>query len=194
MRAALGLAPDALLLGMAARFHPQKDHQNFIQAAFYLHSTCPDAHFVLWGQDIDWQNPDLASWIDAIGLRKYFHLLGMRRDAAELTAALDVASLSSCSSEAFPLVLGEAMACEVPCVGTDVGDIRVMIGDIGKVVPRRDPTALAQAWMEVLQMSPEDRLELGRRGRQKVLEHYDIRQTAAQYARLHRDIMGHRQR
>ncbi len=188
-----GLPADTLLVGMAARFHPDKDHRNFIRAAAILHAQMPDVQFLLWGRDMDRENTSLVNWIESENLHDVIHLLGFRDDTPMLTAALDVATLSS-SGEAFPMALGEAMACGVPCAATDVGDIAGMIGDVGRVVPPRDPPALAQAWLELLRMPVGERRRLGESARRKVMEQYEIRQTAAKYACLYRDIIEHRHR
>ncbi len=192
VRAELGLSPETKLIGMAARFHPQKDHANFVAAAKRLHATMPEVHFVLWGKDMNWDNADLSGWIDAAGLRDRFHLLDLRLDAPRLTAALDVATLSSARGEAFPMVIGEAMACAVPCAVTDVGDAKSMVAETGRTVPPSDADALAHAWQELLEMSNEEQSRLGAHARQRVMEQYDIRKTSGQYADLYRDIIGRR--
>jgi glycosyltransferase involved in cell wall biosynthesis len=189
VRAELGLWPETKLVGMAARFHPQKDHANFVAAANHLHEKMPDTHFVLWGKDVNWENADLAGWIDTVRLRDQTHLLDLRLDAPRLTAALDVAALSSARGEAFPMVIGEAMACAVPCAVTDVGDAKSMVAETGRTVPPGDAAALAHAWQELLSMPDEERSRLGRRARQRVMDLYDIRKTSGQYAQLYKDII-----
>src|SRR5229473_7382387 len=69
VREELGIPVDALVIGIAARFHSQKDHRNFVRAAARLHKQMPDVHFLLCGLDINWQNTRLAGWIDAAGIR-----------------------------------------------------------------------------------------------------------------------------
>ena len=189
VRAELGLSPEIKLVGMAARFHPHKDHANFVAAAQRLHAVMPTVHFVLWGKDVNWENADLSGWIDAAGLREHFHLLDLRLDAPRLTAALNVASLSS-RGEAFPMVIGEAMACAVPCAVTDVGDAKSMVAETGRTVPLGEADALAHAWQELLSMSDEERSRLGQRARQRVMDLYDIRGTSQQYAALYKDIIS----
>lgn len=188
LRAELGLPAETPLIGMAARFDPHKDHRNFLRAAALLHRQRPEVHFVLWGREITLHNPDLAAWVRADGLEGVVHLLGLRDDSAALTAALDLATLSSWG-EAFPMVIGEAMACGVPCVSTDVGDAALLLGETGRVVPRRDPQALARAWDDLLALPPSARQALGRAARQRVADRFSVEQMAGAYARLYEDII-----
>lgn len=192
LRAGLGLPPETYLIGLVARFDPQKDHPSFIQAAARLHTHLPEAHFILAGDGITWQNNELSGWIENAGLRNCFHLLGRREDMPRLTAALDIASSSSAYGEAFSNALGEAMACGVPCVATDVGDARLIIGESGRVVPPRDPQKLAGAWLEVLRLPPGERLALGLAARRRVEEHFSLEQVAQEYLRLYQTVAGQR--
>ena len=188
VRQELGIDKDALFIGMAGRFNPQKDHNNLIQAAKLLKNRNIKASFVLCGQDIDWQNEKLSRWIRQAGLEDIFFLLGPRSDMPKIDAALDICVLSSSHGEAFPLVLGEAMACEVPCVATDVGDCADIVGNTGRIVPPRNPEALAGAIHELVEMGQEGRKQLGRAARKRVEEKYELGKVVRQYEELYRSV------
>ncbi len=190
LRADLHLSQNARLIGMFARFHPQKDHQTMIAAAGLLHDRLPDVHFVLAGHDVDKHNAQLGEWISRAGIGDHVHLLGLREDMPRLHAAVDVFTLSSSEGEALPLVLCEAMACEVPCVATDVGDMRDVIGDTGGCVAPRDPGALAGAWIAVLELPPSEYQLLGKRARQRVQNKYDLEKIAGLYRDLYRRVLA----
>jgi glycosyltransferase involved in cell wall biosynthesis len=187
VRDELGLPADTLLIGLIARFSPEKDHATFVRAAGLFHIFFPDIHFLLCGEGVTWENQELADWIDAAGVRSHAHLLGRRDDIPRLTATLDIATLCS-SSEAFGIVVCEAMACTVPCTVTNIGVLADIVGDTGRVVPPRDPQALAAAWQELIEMGAEKRAELGARARQRVEERFSITAAAAQYEALYREL------
>lgn len=186
-RQELGVSQETPLVGYVARFDPMKDHANFLRAAALLHRQRQDVHFALVGHGVDWSNAALARPIRDGGLQGHFHLLGERSDIAELTAALDVATCAS-YTEAFPNVLGEAMACGVPCVTTDVGDCAEVVGDTGVVVPPRDPVALANGWARILGMDQRERQELGLQAHERIRSSFDIAQMTRRYEALYESL------
>jgi len=188
VREELGISNEALLIGLVARFDPQKDHRNFVQAAALLHARVPDVHFLLCGNGITWENRDLAGLIDTAGIRNCCHLLGLRDDVPRLLAALDIASLSS--SYGDPMVIGEAMACGVPCVVTDVGDSALIVGETGRVVPPKDWEALAAAWREMIEIGAEERKQLGLAARRRIEEHFSLAAIVERYQALYKEIAG----
>ena len=187
VRRELGLAPDATLIGLVARYDPFKDHANFLRAAAALKGRLPDVHFLLCGDRVDPGNETLASMVAALGLRGRCHLLGHTPRHAPPPAGLDLATSSSVT-EAFPLALGEAMACGVPCVATDVGDSASIVGETGRIVPPRDPQALAAACEELLELSPEARARLGQSGRLRVQERYELASITRRYEDLYETL------
>jgi glycosyltransferase involved in cell wall biosynthesis len=187
LRKELGIPAETLLIGIAARFHPHKDHHNFVEAAARLHKELPAVHFLLCGLDITWQNSQLAAWIEAAGLRDCCHLLGVRQDVSRLFAGMEIATTASCS-EAFPIVIGEAMACGTPCVVTDVGDSALIVGETGVVVPPGDPDALAEAWRKLIEAGPAVRRRLGMAARHRVQQHFALPAIVERYQTIYAQL------
>ncbi|MDZ8238332.1 MAG: glycosyltransferase [Nostoc sp. ChiQUE01a] len=184
VRSELNTPKNALLIGLIGRYHPIKDHFNFLQAAVLLLKNYSNVQFVLAGNKVDWENHLLSELIHELGLVKHIHLLGERHDVPRLTAAFDIASSSS-SGEGFPNVIGEAMSCGVPCVVTDVGDSGWIIGDTGKVVPPRNPEALANAWQALIDIGKEGRESLGKAARARVIKCFSLDSIVGEYEALY---------
>lgn len=189
VRHELRIPENVILIGLVARFHLQKDHHNFVQAAVKLHKYLPDVHFLLCGDNVDKKNKKLTDWINKAGLDKYFYLLGRRDDIPRLLSSLDIFSLSSSFGEAFPLVVGEAMACEIPCVVTNVGDSALIVGDTGRVVPPKNPKALAMAWKYLIETGSKKRLLLGKAARARIRNNFSIENIAMRYTNQYRKII-----
>jgi glycosyltransferase involved in cell wall biosynthesis len=188
LRAELGLPADAPLLLLAARFDPFKDHATFVAAAARIAEQVPDVRFVLCGAEIDGRNAELTAMLSKHGVAKRCYLLGPRRDVARLFAAVDLV-VSSSISEAFPLVLGEAMSCGTPCVATDVGDSAHIVGELGRIVPPSDPAALGDACVAMLSMPREARAAMGAAARQSISERFDLANVTRQYERLYEAVL-----
>jgi len=193
LRAELSLPAGTKLVGMFARFHPQKDHGTLIAAFGMLLRTHPEVHLVLAGAGIDADNTALRRLLAESGCEANAHLLGARLDMPALYAALDTFTLSSSDGEALPLVIAEAMACGVPCVATDVGDTRTVIGETGVCVPARSPAALADGIRRVLDLPAEEHDRMGDAARRRILSSYDLHFAAAAYRTLYDEVIEARQ-
>jgi glycosyltransferase involved in cell wall biosynthesis len=193
VRAELGVGESEILIGMIARFLEVKDHATFFAAARILRQREARGRFLLAGQGIDRSNEALWRMLVAAGMEDRVYLLGRRSDVARVTAALDIATLTSWG-ESFPNVIGEAMACGVPCAATDSGDTAEIIADAGRVVPIRDPEALARTWEELIRIGPAGRRALGERARVRVVENYSIKKLAETYESLYEEIWLHKDR
>ncbi|MFK7910211.1 MAG: glycosyltransferase [Akkermansiaceae bacterium] len=180
-----GIPADAPLVGMAGRYHPQKDFANLLKAFALVQKEIPAAHLVACGPDVTRDTSALKELADCCPFPNQVHLIGPRLDMEKVYPALTIAALSSCEGEAFPLVLGEAMSCEVPCVATDVGDSALIIGDTGRVVQPRDHQALAAATIELL---AEDLFELGDKARLRVISEFSLSRYVEAHASLYREI------
>jgi glycosyltransferase involved in cell wall biosynthesis len=187
-RQALSIPSETPVIGLVGRYHPQKDHQNFVHAAKLLVSKRPSVHFVLCGEGVTWENEELVTWIDHASIRASCHLLGRREDIPQLMASFDLATLSSCFGESFPNVIIEAMSCGVPCVVTDVGDSAYIVGSTGVAVPPRNPAALAEAWEHMLGLGQEQLIQGGVAARQRVQDHFDLPQNVDRYQTLFEEM------
>ena len=180
VREELGVPADAPLIGCIARVDPQKDFPTLLRAFAILADRDTATRLVIAGRGATPDNPTLAGIIPD-HLRPRVHLLGPRQDVPRLTAAFDVATLTSAYGEGFPNVLGEALACGVPCVATDVGDSREIVADDGVVVPIGDAAGLAAGWATLLQQSPAAREVMAARARARAVNSFDIRMVARRY-------------
>ena len=134
---------DGILIGTVARWDPQKDHKNFLHAFKMLKHTNLKCVFV--GTDMDSNNKELSALINNLDLQDFVHLLGPQNDIPSVMNCLNLHVLPSAYGEAFPNVLAEAMACEVPCIATSVGDAALIVGNTGWIVPPQDSESLAAA-------------------------------------------------
>lgn len=185
LREELGLPGDTLLVGVAARRHPMKGHEAFLEAAVRLRTGGRNIHFVLVGRGVTPDDPVLRDLSGRFENESPVHLLGLREDMPSFLAGLDLLCVPSLYGEGFPNVLGEAMACGVPCVATDVGESREIVADLGRIVQPGDPAALAAAMGEILAMDSEARSDLGARCRARIQENYSLENIAERYAALY---------
>jgi len=175
---------DAVVVALVARVDPMKDHAAFLEAAQEVSKTRQNVRFLLIGKDTQ----TLAPAIAAKGLTGQVRLLGYRSDVECLLPGVDVLCLSSAFGEGFPNVLGEAMACGIPCVSTDVGDARSIVVDTGLIVPARDPAALAQAIIDLIDRGPAAREHLGRAARARIESEYSLPRIVDRYSTLYSDL------
>jgi glycosyltransferase involved in cell wall biosynthesis len=110
-------------------------------------------------------------------------LLGFVDDVPAFHAELGAFCLPS-RWEGLPFALLEAMMSGLPCVASDVGDVRVALEGAGAVVPPGDPAALAAALRELAE-SAELRRERGAAARRRALERYTAEAMVAETARVY---------
>ena len=191
LRAELGLSADCLLVGLIARYHPLKDHHCFLKAASKLRKKNPQLKYVLVGRGVDKSNMQLIQIINDLALKKAVHLLGERRDIPKLTSGLDI-MCSSSISEGFPNTIGEAMTCAVPCIATDVGDTAFLMDGTGLIIPPSNPDALAKALDQFSCATFESLKTIGRKGRARIQNHFEIKMIAQKYERLYHQLVEHK--
>jgi glycosyltransferase involved in cell wall biosynthesis len=187
VRRELGLEAGALLIGSVGRFNGAKDHATLCRVAAIVCRLRPEVHFLMCGENITRANSKLTGHLEAGGIANRCHLLGRREDISRIMAALDV-YVSSSAVEAFPNAIGEAMACGVPCVATDAGDSRRLVGDTGLVAPVRDAGALAANILKLIEIGAQRRMAMGALARRRVGDLFGIAAVARQYEDLYREM------
>lgn len=186
IREELHIPQEAFLVGLIARYHPVKDHRTFFEAANAFSQKYSDVHFLLAGKDIHKKNQEIQSLLANFQNTGRLHLLGERDDTAKITAALDIATCCS-KSEALANTVGEAMSCAVPCVVTDVGDLRILVGETGLVIEKENKDALSQAWEKIYCMSQEEKKRLGQKARERILSDYSLSKCIQRYSALYQE-------
>jgi|UniRef100_UPI003782D4A7 glycosyltransferase involved in cell wall biosynthesis len=161
--------PTRALIGRFGRNALMKDYPTFIEAAKLIHAKHPEARFIIVGAETE--KLDVPAFIE---------VLGERHDLPALTASLNIAVSSSAYGEGFPNVVGEAMACAVPVVATDIGDTRWVMGETGRIVPPHDPQALADACVQILDQNITTDLA----ARRRIEEHFSLTSVLRQFADL----------
>jgi len=189
VRQEIGISPNAPLIGLVARFDPIKNHEGFIKAASYLHKQMPEVHFLMAGQSVDWSNKTLTKLIEAFNLSDVFHLLGHRSDIPRITAALDLACLTSWS-ESFGIVLIEAMACGVPCMSTDCGEQALILGNTDWIVPLGDMEGLAVKYMAFFALTEDERRLMGEAARNRAMEKFELGAVVKQYESMYLNFVA----
>jgi len=189
LRRRCGFSAGDIVVGTLGRFNLDKDHGNFVEAAGKLAAKDDRVRFLMVGRDLDAANQALGQWIHATGHADRFVLLGERDDAVVCLAAMDIFCLSS-RTEAFPNVVGEAMAMGLPCVATNVGDVAVLLADTGVVVQKADPDALARGVSGLISRGPGYLFELGQLARERIRATYSMRCARARFESIYDSVIN----
>jgi glycosyltransferase involved in cell wall biosynthesis len=180
LRARLGVGADTPLVGHVGRLDPMKDHPTLLRAAALVCRERSDVRFLCVGRgDDEDYSEGLRRLAAELGISDKIIWAGARSDMPAVYSSLDLL-VSSSFSEGFPNVIGEAMACGVPCVVTDTGDSALIVGETGLVVEPRNPSALARAIISLMEQDPQER---GRRARARILENFSVERMTAETER-----------
>lgn len=180
----IGEKGDIPYIAHVGRWNILKDYGNFIKALNKVKQQGINFHAVLVGTNIDESNQELMGLIQRYDLINNISLLGRRDDIPTIMSGADI-FVSSSRGEGFPNVIGEAMACETPCVVTDVGDSAYIVGDTGKIVPSKDSLSLSNGIIELLNLHENERKQLGSIARQRVIDNFDIHKVTTQFEELY---------
>lgn len=189
VRSELGIAADAPLVGVVAGLRAPKALDIFIRAVDELRRKHAGLRALIVGNpDASGEDKRLLDLMRELSLDDTLIFTGLRRDVADVLAAMDVAVLSS-DHEGSPLSVMEYMEAARPVVATNVGGIPDLVVDgvTGILVPPRDPTALAAAISGLLD-DPDLRRRLGEAGRARRRSEFDISNTVRRVEDLYEEL------
>jgi len=170
-----GASDEDRIVGILARLDPMKGYCDLLAAA-KLMAHRPDVRFVAAGEGYEPFRGRLLRDIRQSGLGDRFLWIGECNEPSAFWSAVDLACSCSLYGEGFSNAIAEAMACGTPCVVTDVGDARTIVGPLGTVVPPGDPHALAVAIDAALTILSPNR---GRSCRERIKESFSTKQLFA---------------
>jgi len=181
---------DDFVIGHIGRYHIVKNHKSLLEAISILETIGLSKKIVLLlsGRNVDENNIEIINYLRKISLKSRVILLGEISEPENIIPIFDMFCLSS-FSEAFPNVLGEAMLCGIPCVSTDVGDARKIIGDTGIIAASSCSEDLSKAINDFISLSPRELSILGEKARQRIINNYSIEKVIDQYEQLYKSVI-----
>jgi glycosyltransferase involved in cell wall biosynthesis len=189
IRNELKIKSETKLIGLIGRYHTQKGHDIFLKAGIKIIESYKRVHLLLCGQNVCWENKKIAEIPQVLKYKDKIHLLGLRNDMPDIMSSLDICCLSS-HGEAFPLVVGEAMASGVPCVVTNVGDSAEIVANTGIVVPSGNERALYLGIKKLLEKTNKERQRMGIEARKRIKNEYNIDKISEKYEMVYHNILG----
>ena len=190
-RACLGISTDSLVIGCLANVLAIKGHDLLIEAFSKVTREFPSACCLFVGrEDGSPYGREVRTLADRLGLTDKIHFVGFQSDVRPYLAVMDCVALTS-RSEGLPIALLEAMAMGKPVVSTRVGGISEVVEDgvTGLLVPPESSDSIAVA-LQTLLRDPTRRQEMGRAGRQRVLEQFDLNSTVEAFQHLYEDLLA----
>jgi glycosyltransferase involved in cell wall biosynthesis len=184
-RPRIGVGATTPLAAAAGRIDTWKGVDVLLDAFPAVRAAIPDAELVVTGSPVAGKEQYAETLARRAAATPGVHWLGPRDDIPDLLADLDVLVLASTDPEPYGLILVEALASGTPVVATDQGGPPEIIAGAapgaGRLVPPRDPAALAAAIVATLR----DKIDADRAGRPRLLA-----PEPAPYAAVFRDAVA----
>ena len=179
---------DKLIFSLVARYEILKDHKTCLEAMRIIKEEfSKNFILLLCGTNINPKNKELMNLIIKNKLENNILLLDRREDIPIIMSATDI-YISSSSGEGFPNVIGEAMACETPCVVTDVGDSAYMVGDTGRIVERQNPQKLANEIINFIKSG--EYVKNKKKCRERIINNFKIDKIAKKHEEIYLNVFS----
>jgi len=187
-RQSLGIPEGAFVVGNIGALVGHKDHRNLLEACRIVRQSMPSLWAVIVGEGPLRQ--DIAAAAESLGMSDRLVMTGFRWDVPELIRAFDVFALSS-SEEGMCSTLLEVAASGCPIVATDAGGVReaVLPAETGIVVPVRDPRALADGVLKLVENGERAR-RMAERGKERVLREFTTDVLTGRTLEVYRRVLA----
>lgn len=152
-------------IAMVSRISAEKNHAFILRVVQrVIRETCAPVRLVIVGDGA--LRSELSEFANELGIGENVDFLGFREDVPDILTSSDLYLLPS-TNESFGIALAEAMRCGIPVIGSNAGGIpEVMDGyPPGYTLSPDDEDAWIAAILRVIEMSPEERSQLGQVGR-----------------------------
>jgi glycosyltransferase involved in cell wall biosynthesis len=181
LKKTLGLTKRKRIIGVIGRYHPVKGHKQVLDALNA--NTFLDTHFVFIGRDID-TAPPLQKNIKELKQKKCLTILDQSPNIEKLICGLDFL-LSASLSEGFPNVVGEAMACGIPCIVTNVGDSAYLVENTGIIIQDASLTELKRGINTALSWHESEYERHSIQARERIVTQFSLEKMTATYYKLY---------
>ena len=192
VRKSFGIKDEEILIGVIARWDPQKDFKNlFLAVKEFKNKNFSKWKLILAGPNLTPNNNELMDLVEKNGIRDKILLVGFQKNITNLQNAIDLLVLSSAYGEAFPNVIAESMACEIPCIATDVGDSKEIVSNTGWIVPPNNPSKLCEAISKAFNEMKDKNywLERKKNCRNEILKKYSLSDMTRNYQKVWNDYL-----
>ncbi len=170
------------IIGTIGRINEKKGSLYFIEAIHELRSQYPQVQALIIGEEVS-SDPDgcrnrVIERIQELNLESHITLTGYREDVPELLSLMDIFTLPTFTHEGLPSAVIEAMAMQKPVIASNIRGCREAIvhQKTGLIITPKSTQALANALRQLLK-NPDKAKQMGREGRKRVEEEYDLRRV-----------------
>jgi len=186
LRRELGIGRDAMLLLQVGRVHPHKGQNILLDAATPLLKQYPSLHLLLVGRGTESIRHPL---LDTPAFAGRVHRIGDQADLVPAYSAAD-ALINPSTTDSFPTAVIEAMSCTLPCIVTDTGACRAIVGETGDCIVPGSADALRAAIEALLDEPHDSRRERGQKARRRVIERFSLAQMAGRFVAAYRTVVA----
>jgi glycosyltransferase involved in cell wall biosynthesis len=193
LRSGLGLQSDHVAIAIVGRLTPWKGHRELLRAFAEVVREEPQARLLVVGEVAFWEDAyetELRNLAADLGVEPLVQWLGFRDDVPAVLGASDIFALPSID-EPFGRAIVEAMAVELPVIGTRSGGVPEIVveGETGLLVKPGDHRDLAAALLKLVR-NPEFRRSMGRVGRERATDLFDVDRTAQRVQAVYADMLN----